>query len=333
MIDLQKRQREYYAARRRLWKPAGNRASQIGHPCEMYLYLARTAWDQRTLPDVELQAIFERGSALEAINRRRLEEMGYTVEQAQRPLEWPEFEITGHIDGILRDGKGAYPFDLKTATRLPPGVKRYIENPTRATARDAIAELLRSPKLWERKYPGQILSYLWLLNDRYAEESYDIGMLIFDIKAEGWLYEVPIWRDDWLDEMEVILRRLERVNRAVRDKNPAGLRRLCADRDDGEFSPADRWQYYQSCDLSHVCMPDVSVGGVRLINDQEAVEMVERYLEIAEQAKPLDAEKKRIREVLKDSLVSSDGSDVVVVGDYAVRLSRFSIKHIKEAKL
>ena len=83
------------------------RASNIGHPCERYLYLLITRWEEQQPHDVGLQNIFDLGNTLEAHTINNLKEAGYEV---ITPTKW-SFQIekpliTGREDLRIKDENG-----------------------------------------------------------------------------------------------------------------------------------------------------------------------------------------------------------------------------------
>ena len=55
------------------------RASNLGHPCERYLYLLISHWEEVKPHDVGLQNIFDLGNALETHTINNIKEAGYEV--------------------------------------------------------------------------------------------------------------------------------------------------------------------------------------------------------------------------------------------------------------
>ena len=83
------------------------RASNIGHPCERYLYLLVTRWEDQRPHDVGLQHIFDLGNTLETHTIKNLKEAGYEV---ITPTQW-SFQIekpliTGREDLRIKDENG-----------------------------------------------------------------------------------------------------------------------------------------------------------------------------------------------------------------------------------
>lgn len=79
-----------------------NRASSLGDPCLRRLVLRRTAGEQeRPVDDMGL-SIFNLGNMLEGPIRRLVEELGFEVEKSQMSFPPNDFNVSGHIDGVIR---------------------------------------------------------------------------------------------------------------------------------------------------------------------------------------------------------------------------------------
>lgn len=174
-----------------------NRASEAGHPCDRYLVLRRTRWEEAALHDVRLQMLFDEGALQEQAVLRDLAEAGWTVIEQQRDYEWKQFQLTGHIDGkVVLNGTGeAVPIEIKS---MSPWIWERITS---------VQDLHDAAQPWLRKYPAQMQLYLLLSNSPK-------GYLILKNKATGELKEIEVGLD--YDEAEGLLQRLERVNAHVK---------------------------------------------------------------------------------------------------------------------
>lgn len=79
-----------------------NRASSMGDPCLRRLVLKRTVGEQERQPDDTGLAIFNLGHMLEGPVRRLVEDLGFEVEKAQLAFPPNDFNVSGHIDGVIR---------------------------------------------------------------------------------------------------------------------------------------------------------------------------------------------------------------------------------------
>lgn len=241
-----------------------NRASDLGHPCVKYHVLNRTRWQERELHDAALQTIFDLGNEFEQIILKELNEAGIPVIEQQRPFEWREYQITGHIDGkLLIDGK-TIPFDAKSCS---PFVFDYIRD---------IKSLINGKYPYLRKYPTQLNLYMLMSNS-------ERGLLLFKNKVSGQYKE--IWMDIDYELGEETLKRAEAINQHLAEgttPEPIGDPFWCND-----------------CPYLHVCLPPMSGKEVEILDDDKVAEMLDRMDELkpfVHEYYQIDDELKRILE-------------------------------------
>lgn len=225
-----------------------NRASELGHPCERYHVYNRTRWEEKALPDINLQLIFDLGREIEEITTKDLREAGFEVIEQQRPFVWREFTITGMIDGkILLNGE-AVPFEVKSCS---PYVFNQINN---------IQDLKNGKYPYLRKYPAQLCLYLLMDNKPR-------GVFLFKNKQTGAYKE--IWMDiDW-DLGDVLLKRAEAVNKHV----AAGTLP----------EPINEDMWCDDCGFAHICLPE-KIGKEVEIDTSELADILDR-MEVLKEAK------------------------------------------------
>jgi len=134
------------------WEPsnhsASNWASEIHHPCKRHLTYCRTHWQQRTPMDLDGRYRVDAGKDAEKKIKRLIEESGYEIELAQKRFEWPEFEITGKIDGMIRIGRARFPLEIKSM------------NPNFWDEHKTIEDIKGSRYWWIQKDTSQLNLYL-----------------------------------------------------------------------------------------------------------------------------------------------------------------------------
>jgi len=266
------------AAKIKQWPVMSNRASSMGHPCTRYLTLERTHWQEKTLHDVGLQYVFDLGNEFEQIVLKEMMESGVRIVEQQRPFEWRDYQITGHIDGKLEDGGSYYPFEIKSVS---PFVFDSI---------GSVSDMLNSKYLHLRKYPAQMILYELMDNK-------ERGVMLFKNKASGRLKEV--WIDLDYDLGEGLIKKAEEINRHV----AAGTLP-----DPIEWSDST----CQECGYLHVCLPDRSgMTEVSIDDNEELVELLEKY----DRLKPIAKEYDEVDEQLKKLL---NGRSRVIVGNFFV---------------
>lgn len=241
-----------------------NRASQIGHPCERYLVYERTRWNEKILHGVDLQYIFDMGSAIERVVLTELDEAGILVIQQQRDFSDPRYQITGSIDGLIKIDNEIYPLEIKSCS---PFIFDSLH-----TGED----LAKSKYPHIRAYRAQLTIYMFLSN-------LTKGVILFKNKVSGRLKE--IWLELDYDYTEVLLKKVESVNRHCAD-GTLPLRIEYDERICGE------------CGYRHICVPPVNRAGMEFKNDIELENLLNRYFEL----KPIVDEYNEIDEQLKERL-------------------------------
>jgi Holliday junction resolvase-like predicted endonuclease len=241
---------ENVASRIKQWPVRSNRASDIGHPCLRYHVYQRTQWGQKALHDVNLELIFMMGNEIEKIVIRQLQDSGVQVVEQQRAFEWPEYQITGSIDGkIIANGK-AYPFDVKSCSQW---VFKAI---------NSIDDLKNSKYLHLRKYPVQLNTYMLM-------DNVDEGLFFFKDKTSGQLKE--IWMQLDYEMGEQTIRKCEAVNAFVAyGDTPDRI-----DFDEGICG---------QCPYAHICLPPTDGREVE-IDTGELAEMLKTYYQLESAAK------------------------------------------------
>lgn len=209
-------------SRRRVFPCRSNRASWMGHPCERKCVYERTAWEQKKVPEMEVQYIFDYGNTIEDMTLRRLRDAGVKVSSQQRDFEHKETGITGHVDGMLDDAGGA-PLEIK-------GINQFDFEGINSTA-----DMVQSSKPWIRGYPAQLQLYMLLAGKPRG---------CFLIVNKGTSIPKEIWMDLDLGYCEDLLKKAERINAHV----AAGtVPDRCA------YNP----ELCDRCDFAHICLPPV----------------------------------------------------------------------------
>ena len=240
-----------------------NRASDLGHPCVKYHVLNRTRWQEKELHDATLQAVFDLGNEFEQIIMKDLNEAGIPVIEQQRPFEWREYQITGHIDGKLLIDDQIVPFDAKSCS---PFVFDYISD---------IKSLTRSKYPYLRKYPTQLNLYLLMSNC-------ERGLLLFKNKVNGQYKEVWMQLDYGLGEET--LQRAEAINKHLTEGTMP--------------EPISDPFWCNDCPYVHICRPPIHGTEVEIMDDQQLAAMLDRLDEL----KPYVDEYKQIDDQLKKIL-------------------------------
>lgn len=236
-----------------------NRASDLGIPCVRYHVLNRTRWQEKSLHDVGLQMVFDMGNVIEDAVLRELSDAGVKVIEQQRSFQWPEYQVTGHIDGIVLTDDGPFPMEIKSCS---PFVFKAI---------NTIDDLKHGKYAYLRKYSTQLNLYLLMDNK-------EKGLFLFKDKVSGALKE--IWMDiDW-SLGEETLKRADAVNAHV----AAGTLP----------DPINEDMWCDKCSYAHICLPehigkevDIDTGNLADLLDRmdSLKQAVKEYEEIEEQVK------------------------------------------------
>jgi hypothetical protein len=176
---------------------ANNTASRIGHPCDRYLYLLRTAWDELQMHDVGLQTIFDEGNLHERAVKRLLEDTGLDVDKSQAVYWNRKRKLTAHIDGAVPLAGTEYPLEIKSVST------HYFRTIT------SFESLIYHKKWFVRGWADQMQVYLHLM--KRPE-----GIMIFKDKNCGEIKIINVKADR--DHVERLLLKCDRINLAVRVK-------------------------------------------------------------------------------------------------------------------
>jgi CRISPR/Cas system-associated exonuclease Cas4 (RecB family) len=245
--------------------PCNNlRASNIGHPCERYLYLLIKHWDEQQPHDEGLQNIFDLGNSIEVYTIDKLKAAGFEVEN---PL------ITGREDIRIKDsGDGQlYPAEIKGLT------------PNEWEKLNKVDDFYNSKRHYVRAYPSQLLVYCW----KFEKEK---GFFILTNKLTGQIkpIEVPF---DW-DRADALLKKGERVYTALQDPTGATIPAACED-----------ITVCEKCSLRHMCTAaitrpeaDIDDGELEALIDtrEELRPFMKRYEEADEAVKQCFGEREKV---------------------------------------
>lgn len=257
---------DYIKSQIEQWPVRSNRASDLGHECLRYLVLNRTRWQEKTLHDTRLQAIFDEGNLHEKAVLRLLEDSGFNITEQQRAFEWKEYQITGHIDAKLVTNGQVIPLEIKSSSSF---VWESLSD---------IKDLYNGKYHYLRKYPAQMTSYL--LMDEKSE-----GLFIFKNKQTGALKEIPMPVDYVLGAK--LIRKAEAINKHVAEETiPEGI-----SYDD---------QICEDCGYVHICLPEVDRNALEIQTDPELEAKIERWFELKPNKSEYDKLDKEIKAQLKN---------------------------------
>lgn len=239
------------------------RASNLGHPCERYLFLLIKHWQEQKPHDVGLQNIFDLGNTLEEHTIKNIKEAGYEVftpTQRSWQLEVRNGIITGREDIRIKDENGEL---------LPVEIKGL--SPFEFDKLNSVEDFPKSKKPWVRGYPAQLFVYML----HFGKEK-GFFALTNKLTGETKFIEVPL---DY-DLAESYLSKAERIYTAREaDVQPEACEDIST---------------CESCPLAHIC------GECRRVPtdidlDEELDELIDRKQQLAEAKKEYEAVDKQIK--------------------------------------
>lgn len=250
------------------------RASNIGHPCERYLYLLIRNWEEQVPHDEGLQNIFDLGNSIEEYTIKKLRDAGLEVItpharswKVENPL------ITGREDIRIKDPEDGqlYPAEIK-------GLSPYEWERL-----NSIEDFYNSRRHYVRGYPAQLMVYCW----KFEKEK---GFFVLTNKLTGELkiIEVPF---DW-DRADALLKKAERIYTALADQSGGTVPDSC-----------DDLSVCENCQMRHLCTAaherpaaDIDDGELEAAIDRknELAPAYREYNEIGERIKKLVGEREQV---------------------------------------
>ena len=242
------------------------RASNLGHPCERYLYLLIKHWDERKPHDAGLQSIFNLGNKIEEFTIENLKKAGYEViTPTERSWKIDKPFITGREDIRIKDEKGFL---------LPVEIKGL--SPIEFDKLNSIQDFFNSKKSYIRSYPAQLMIYLY-----YFEK--EKGFFALTNKLTGQTKMIEAHLD--FDYTEQLLQKAERIYKAIEENK--------------EPEACEDCSVCQNCPLAHICgqMNRVSAD---IEFDGELEELIEKKNALKEKVNEIADIDLRIKQIVGD---------------------------------
>jgi len=277
-----------YLSKRRTSAHVWNYASEAGHPCLRFLTLARLKPELKTLASLERQRIYEEGNLQEKAVVGDIREAGFDLDETHSSFRWPEFELSGAIDGFVKIDGAKIPIEIKSSAPWTfDSFKRLSP-----------LEMMQSDKFFIRKYITQIGLYLLMTNS-------PVGILFFKDKVSGAPHAVDVELEPMLGFLDGVLKNLEAVNGFVKK---------------GEIPPACyNGDICPKCDFFQTgCLIEQDFGqGLEVISDAEIESKIR-------EAKALEPSSKRYDELMSEikDWAKAKGRDSLV-GDYLVKVKTY----------
>lgn len=250
------------------------RASNVGHPCERYLYLLIRNWEDQEPHTEGLQNIFDLGNSIEAYTIKKLRDSGLEViTPTSRSWKVENPLITGREDIRIKDPE--------TGELIPAEIKGL--SPNEWEKLNTVEDFYNSRRYYVRGYPAQLLVYLYKF-----EKSYGFFILTNKLTGELKIIEVPF---DW-ERADELLKKAERIYTALADSSGKTIPEACDD-----LSVCERCQMRHLCTAAHErTETEIDDGELEEAIDRknELAPLYREYNEINDQIKKMVGEREKV---------------------------------------
>lgn len=242
--------------------PCNNlRGSNLGHPCERYLYLLIKHWDEQKPHDVGLQSIFDLGNTMEEYTIKNIKEAGYEViTPTVRSWKIDKPFITGREDIRIKDENGEL---------LPVEIKGL--SPFEFDKLNSIDDFFKSKRHYVRGYPAQLQIYMY----HFSKEK---GFFALTNKLTGQTKFIEMPFD--YEYAESLLQKAERIYKALDENTPP--------------DSCDDVNVCENCPLQHIC-GDVKRVPTDIETDDELETLINRKQELAAAKREYEEVDKQIK--------------------------------------
>lgn len=264
--------------------PCNNlRASNLGHPCERFLYLLIRNWEEQTPPEKSLQSIFNLGNSIEDYTIKELREAGLEVITPVN-RSW-KIDIKG---GIISGREDIRIKDPDDGLLYPAEIKGL--SPNEWDRLNTVEDFLTSKRYYVRGYPAQLFVYMLY----FGREK---GYFILTNKLTGEIKPITVTLN--YEYGETLLKKAERIYAALADGTGKTLPEAC-----------DDLSVCEKCQMRHVCTAAHDRTETE-IDDGELEEAIDRKNELA----PLYREYNEINDQIKKMV---GDREKVISGKYVV---------------
>jgi len=310
-LGIAKRLDEEAKGRIKIWPAKSNRASSLGRPCIRYHVLRRTRWNEMRAHDLGLQRVFDEGVAQEKIVLQRLMAIGVEVLEQQRAFrvpprcqgcghfrdmfqttaacpecgtdDWYDYQITGHIDGMVDDGMGYHiPLEIKS-------MSPWAFN-TLYSAEDLVETMLAGPP-HHQTYPPQLLLYMKFTGKPR-------GAWLFKEKLAGRHHDPVIYLSPHEHIIEGLLDKARVINDHIEQKT--------------EPDPINDYSICSACGFNHICLPGHE--GKQAIMDAELEWYVDEKRKREDSIRDVKAEIRALEDEIKERTKGRE--EMIISGKY-----------------
>lgn len=266
------------------------RASNLGHPCERYLYLLLTNWEEQKPHEKSLQSIFDLGNKIEDFAIDQIKKAGFEV---ITPLKGKNGNWKIDVKGGIISGREDLRVKDENGELIPFEVKGL--SPTEFEKLNTVEDFLKSKRYTVRQYPAQLFLYLYKYEKEY-------GFFVIVNKLTGEIKPIKMQLDYNFGEQ--CLAKAERIYRAVEEKNMP--------------EPICDPSICEKCPLQHIC------GAVeRISTDIEMDDELDDLLDKKAELQPIVSELEEVKEKIKTKVGERQR---VLTGKYLIERKSFEKK-------
>lgn len=266
-----------------------NRASMLGYfvpeldGCLRRGVYERARWAEKELINPKVQLIFDEGNNQEKSVLKLLSEVDVDIIEQQTAFEWPEYQITGHIDGTYIYEGVPIPIEIKS---MHPNI--FIQM-------NSFQDFDKKP--WTKSYKAQINLYMLFKNVNRA-------LYILKNKSTGEIKTLVIELDYELSEW--CLKAAEKINEHIKNKTVPG--RI-----------TDR-EKCKSCPFKLICCPDINFGEpLQIVDDPDFEKRLISYNEIETLSKEAKSTYEIIKERCKETAAKSKNKELnLICGQFSL---------------
>lgn len=288
------------------WVPQSNPASLVGHPCPFFLWSLRARPNDLPEPWDGLPGIFKLGKEVERAVVRDLEDAGYEITHEQVRFRDEELDITGLIDGYIRQRN--HPVLDRPVPLEIKGISGNLYEESTSFERLLAASYWRM-----RLIPAQLLMYAHL-----APEQHRFVCLVPRNKNNRQTDPVLEFTHDWQHIIDHVHARLRLVNEALDTANPSGPLAM-------KYDPT----FCDACDAKAICPTMERLqgrGNIRHMVSGELDAMCETFLARKADQSEFNRAKARIKKYA-EGIGLYEPADVGTVATVVTNTHRVSVTH------
>lgn len=262
-------------------------ASRLGHPCERYLYLLLTQWEEQKPHDVGLQYIFDLGNTIEEYAITRLKEAGFEV---ITPIQGRGGNFKIEVNGGFITGREDIRIKDENGELLPCEIKGI--SPFEFDKLNCIDDFFKSKKTHIQGYPAQLFVYMY----KFEKQK---GFFIIVNKLTGEIKPIEVNLD--YEFGEKCLQKAERIYKAVATNTPPDA--------------CDNISACEYCPLQHIC------GSVKRVPAD--IELDDELESLINRKEELKAAKSEYEDIDKQVKTKIGERSKVITGSYLIERKSF----------